>query len=873
MYSNLKGTISLLLMVLFLNGCGDLLGTKVVKRQLDSSQFEVQCELDMNKFTDIMVENISSQIRCLGENLNLFIKVVKSGKPGYLSRIQLEQYLAKYRPDVKPEVVKGLKSIFDIGHLITGEDPEFISKETVDKVINFALVFNQEAALNFGPIFQNESPVSFPLHQNHRDRVSAANKAIIQSLRSIFNPNRNGQIHKLDIVTLFESFSNESNRENIEKAKRILFLKKVFLGGESEIITHNELEKLILNFDHLLLIGLDIVRYKYIILKQESILQILKRDINDLYNIINQGPLGQRDAEILFTVNDVIEAAKIFIGPVELDLDKFRNLIGEVKKVVIDGNSSDVTGVELKKLFSHAKSLLQTGTVFHRIYDKFKAQLDSPKPVEESINFDEYRHTYPEHQVELDQFERITKKYRFMKGEFLSPYYMKGSKRNPDAIFEIALFEYGIRLILSKFGDVSPNPDSVGGYSIDKIKMQKLIKMFEKELVELDLFLPGRGIPTADNISLLGTLFQYQSDKNKVMDTNEATEFAVSLLASLNIREDLFTFMQEKNCTIDRFDRVEPACFKANFWKGLCTYYRNYFPSMFNSLNAPKKCEDFENTKESAILLGRADEAVRTCSYYTDGNKEEIFYSKGDFMTILLALMHAETTILRWDDNHNNVMDPHEVEKAYDIYAPALDGFLEDKSPIIKKFKKQIFQYMIKYEQVPDEKDFGSIWKFVKFLMSFDKKSPAYRKTIVAVLKVIGDESKKIQDIPFNCNLLRDPDIIPRGDIDEFAKIPALEISIATQSLNPLEETQKFMNLYSTEDKEIIKRELLAFSEEMQSGKISKVRFVRQTNLRMLFNVILRDKAQMRSIRAAIPQGPDVHRIGLAVSLTLSEEN
>ena len=55
MYSNLKGTISLLLMGLFLSGCGDLLGTKVVKRQLDSSQFEVQCELDMNKFTDIMV--------------------------------------------------------------------------------------------------------------------------------------------------------------------------------------------------------------------------------------------------------------------------------------------------------------------------------------------------------------------------------------------------------------------------------------------------------------------------------------------------------------------------------------------------------------------------------------------------------------------------------------------------------------------------------------------------------------------------------------------------------------------------------------------------------------------------------------------------
>jgi len=771
MFSKLQAILLILAMAFAVSGCGDLLGTNVVKKQLSGKQFEANCPLEMDKFAEIMNENISAQIYCLGENLNTFIKIVKSGKPGYLSRVQLEKYLADFRPDVKPEVVRALGAVFQLGHLITGEDPNYISKATVKKVIDFAIVFNEEAALNFGPIFQNESTVTYALHQNHRDRVSTATKTIVQSLRLVFNPNRNGQIHKINIIELLESFSTEANRHQIEKAKKVLFLKGVILGGKNDELTHTEVEKLILNFDHLLLLGLDVARYKYIILNQESILQLLKRDVNDLYDIVTQGVLNERDGQTLFTISEAIEAAKLFIEDSSFDIDKYRNLIGEAKKIFMKGNSEDVKGKELKNAFDHAKVLLQKGTVFHRIYDKFKVQLESASPV--TIDFSEYRHTYPEHQVELDQFERIVnpKKYRFMKGEFLSPYYTKGYRRNADAVFEIALLEFAIREVFTVFGSVSPNTDSVGGYSINKDQMRKLLQTFETELIDLDLILPGRLIGTADNVSLLGTLFQFQSDKNNVMDVNETTEFGVTLLTGMNVSDDMFTYMKEQNCPQEEvlnganvnFDRIQPACFKANFWKSLCKYYRSYYPLMFDSINAPKKCEEFVETTASAELLDRVILAARSCNNYTDGNKEEIFYSKGDMMTIMIALLHVETTILRWDANGNNYMDADEVNAAYDIYSPALDGFLEGKNAIIKKFKKQIYQYMIKYETVPDEKDFGSIWKFVKFLLSFNKKSPATRKTIASILVAIGNENRKMPDAPqFNCNLLRDPEHIPR---------------------------------------------------------------------------------------------------------------
>ena len=763
MYFKMKLVI-ILSMLLALSGCGDLLGKNAKKKEIGTSQFEVNCELNMDEFSYILEKPITSQIRCLGENLNLFIRIVKSGKPGYLSRIQLEKYLADFRPDVKPEVIKALKSIFRLGHLITGEDVDYISKDTLDKVINFAIVFNDEAALHFGPIFKNESLGSYELHKNHRLRVQGASKTIVSALRTIFNNNRGDRIDKLDIIELLEAFTTEDNRETIDKVKKVLFAKTLLLGGDREVLTHTELQSLILNFDQLALMALDVVRYTYLEFptpdqKQNSILQLLKRDVNDLYTIMHQGELNNRDTKVLFTVDEAIEAVKLFLDEDDIDIEKFRNLIAEAKKIIMKGNGQEVKGIEVKNLFVHAKSLLQTGTVFHRIWETFLPQLTSPLPV--TISFDEYRHTYPEHIQELNQFERIVKKYRFMKGEFMSAYYTREYHRNASAMVEIAFWEYAAKLVFSVYGSEN-SAAQIGGYTMDRAQMQALLKKFEPELLELDLILPTRSRNTADNISLLGSLFQFQSDKNKVLDINEASEFFVTLFTAMDIADDQMAHFESKNCAIDQFDRVDPSCFKENYWQGLCKNYRSYYPLLFESLGFPAKCEDFVNTAESTRFLDKLALAARTCNNYTDGNKEEIPYGSGDMMTITTALIHAETTIMRWDINNNNYLDPSEVMSAYEIYESALDGFMEDKNPIIKKFKKQIFQYMVKYEEVPNEKDFGSIWKFVKFLLSFNKKAPATRTTIASLLVAIAEQNALGDTSPqFDCKYLRDPENIP----------------------------------------------------------------------------------------------------------------
>ncbi len=118
---------ALLVLLGLFSSCGDLKSKDVVKNPLDSSQFAVDCKLDIAKFSLILHENIAPQIRCLGENLNLFIRVAENIKPGYMSRQALENYILKNRPDITPEMLKALKAVYDLNFLITGDDPNYIS--------------------------------------------------------------------------------------------------------------------------------------------------------------------------------------------------------------------------------------------------------------------------------------------------------------------------------------------------------------------------------------------------------------------------------------------------------------------------------------------------------------------------------------------------------------------------------------------------------------------------------------------------------------------------------------------------------------------------------------------------------------------------
>ena len=760
--------LSLFFFILLQTSCGDLTKNEVKKQGLKPGRLGNECELNMDEIALILEKNISTTISCLGTKLEAFMDYEELGQGNSLSRVSLINYLTATQTELGPETHEIINSVFYLNHLITGEKKDFITRESVRKIVKLAQVFNKQASLHFERTFSSTTEVNLDVHQMHRKRISEAAGEIKTAIQEIFVPWREGEIHSLDIIKLVDSFIKDENSHTVDKIKNILFVKRIILGGNKDVLTHVELGRLFDNLPKILSLVLDGVRFKYLNLDQQSMLRLINDDLKVVSEIIFDPSLGNRSKEEIFSLNEAIDGVQQFFEEKD-SLTKFRALFHEGIKILTKKEpeafesepDTKITGADIERIFSHGQVLSAKGLSFHRLYQSPKLSKLMASPASLNLDPKDFEEFFPNERKELSDFIRIANKFRFQRGSFDVAYYSLDYKRNASAFFETTAYEYLIKLVFRFYG-------SSLSMSVEQVKA--LLKKFENELIETGILMPRRYSNTAETITLLGSLFQYQSDNNKVLDVNEAAEFAVSLVTAMSAQKVLYSYLEKKGCEKDDFGRFDPLCFRRYFLNGICTNYKQYFPRMFEYLGMKgSNCEQSFQSDNNREYLDKSIRAARFCHIYENG--EEIHYSQGDIMSTLLAMMHIETTILRWDTNLNNTMDFDEVMKAYEIYEPAIQGMLPklpdilNKPDIVKALAKVVYKYLVKYETTPELKGAGLV-QTVQRLLKFNLKAPAHRKTIASILTIVSEQSK-IKSIAagepqFDCEWMRDPDNIPR---------------------------------------------------------------------------------------------------------------
>lgn len=764
-----------------------MFGKKVVKNKLSSSTTNANCDLDMDRFSDILESKITGTINCLEKNLNIFMDVSELGRGKKLSRTALIKYLKRNRPDTTPKTISVINTVFALSTLITGEEKDFISRGNVTKIINLVRIFNSQAASHYPNTFGSSAPASLSVHESHRRRVDEAAKAIQAAISEIYLADRNGEIHYVDTMDILKGFIVD-DEESIEKIEGILFVKKILMGGDINRINHQELGFLFSQLPKLLTLVLDGVRYKDLTMEQPELMEFIHADVIDLSNILFHPSRGNRNFEGLFDVDVAITGIDRFIKDDDKKISKYRVLIKEAVRIftrikngtpALDLYATDeqwVTGRELEKFFSHIYTVTKRAQAFHKFYNSpnIKPLLISPQSV--YLDPAKFQDEFPDNRLELIEFCRIVSNFRYMKGSQDMASYSLEFRRNPNAVAEVTIYEYLISQFFGYYGSSN---------SMSNKQLMAIMKKFENELIEMDIILPRRSRSTAETISLLGSLFQAQSDNNELLDVNEAAEFAISLVTAIDAKKKLFAFYETKDCAApamrDQFGRIAPECFKNNFFEAICNSYRDQLPRLFSYLGADPKlgCNQNFNSEHNIAYANAAAVAARTCHFYPDDGSE-IMYSESDIMSIILAMMHIETTITRWDKNINNTMDPKEVVDAWAIYKPAIIGMLGTKLDVLPAKLKEtlallVYQYLVKFEEAPalEGKDlWKTIGKLGKLLV---KKAPASRKSIASILRIVSEQGKvKAQaeydadpnapgaEKPFDCNWLRDPDNIPR---------------------------------------------------------------------------------------------------------------
>lgn len=782
-FKKLPILISLMLAV----SCGDLFTKHKKDSKVNFSELAT-CSMNNLKesFSHILDTKIKGDILCLQQNLHVFLKVVRTDKPGYLNKSKLKTYLKKNVDDLG-DVDKILDGIFSLSYLMFGGDGENIHQKNIDELVDFLIYFNEHVyQIYFYFNKDTNGHVSFERHESQRQVVYNEASLIAQQLDKIFVKNRTG-VDTIDMEKFTDDFFDSlENRTTFEKIKSLLFVKRIFFGGSRKELTHKELHNAILKLPSLVQIVFDIARIDKIRKegRQHDLMRLLRRDIK---NVQADLFFGRHELEEVMTVKEVINAVeKLFpdlLGD-DIKLSKYISEIMELKKPFMGESGPFITASEIFNLLDHGEFILKKGEVFYKIYDFYRKDLDSVKPVTQ--DFRDYPVYSRDEEEMLYDFARIANEYRFFKGNLDSPIFSHEYKRNPDGFFEIMVVEYVVTILFKEYGEA--NPLARGGYHMQysaKLGIDHVTPLLSKlkyilkdiGLITIGRVNGGEVNSTADNLVLMSTLFQYQSDgcnKDVCMEVPEITEFLVGLLTSLSVKDDFVREMKSLCGAVDSYDRIGVQCFRENFMKVLSTplasgrSLKDYMPLLYGYLeDLVKEGGGVIPTDSKPYLkfISETEEFTRTCTFYDSARKEEIPMKANDAFAVFAGLLNVESTLLRFDTNKDNRLNGdkknNEVLKAYyEVYEGAIKALVAPNGGFMEKMAKPIFEYLVKYGKVPDTNKFKTVWDFIKFLLKVNKRSDATRTTIATILKTLGEQGDTQKFHPFKCDeCMRNPNL------------------------------------------------------------------------------------------------------------------
>jgi hypothetical protein len=767
------------------SSCGDMFTKKNNGNNNVGGIYGATCKLDTKAFSLILEKRIPNEIDCLKTQLDLFMTLVRTDRPGYMSLETLKQFL-RTGPitDIDESMFGVLDAVFDLSYLILGGDRGYVSKDGVNKLISMLKYFNEHFWI-INKLFSSPDTVNYERHNKERKEIYNEFVLISKNIRTIFNTNRSGEMDRIDTEVFLNNFFGETP-ETFNKITSLMFLKKIFFGGDRYDLTFLQLEDALYKLPELGLIAFDLIKAKKFSFSDDirSMMSLYNKDVSLARNLLFY---GTNSFESLFTIYDIFTALENMLPEFSksLNLRKYPREVIELKSTLLDTyNGKHFSSLEIVKLFDHMTNIFDEGEFYFRVYDSFKDELNSTRPI--SVDFSSYPVRTERERGFLANFTRIVYDYRYVKGTFQAPFFSFENYRNPAGYMEIRALEYGVTLLMARHG--RKNDLARGGYDMTLDHTIAFIHKIKRFLRDNGITTVGRvggseAVSTAENLVLMSTLFQNQSngcDTKKVcMEVPEITEFLVGLVTALSVK-DFFIEEMQKVCgnDVDEYGRIYVDCFRRNFVKVLKVPMKgdgrslaDYMPLLYSYIKElTGNIGDNDDPTVSAKytkFLSETESFTRTCTHFDEPqNTESLPMKSTDAFAVFAGLLNVESTVLRFDTNQNNKMDGsknhNEVLNAYyEVYEGAIKSLVAPNGGFMEKLAKPIFQYLVKYGQVPDTSQFKSLWAFAKFLLRVNKNADASRTTISTILKTLGEQSENAKLHPFKCReCLATPDTV-----------------------------------------------------------------------------------------------------------------
>jgi hypothetical protein len=511
------------------------------------------------------------------------------------------------------------------------------------------------------------------------------------------------------------SFSIDLNRiyqfdnDYTEEIIRSLFsIKTFFLGGPRENLHKTELLDLLTKAPDLFttLLNLSFInkndlysdglKYQYYLNNTNAISELsfspdkqtgedqLVMRRNDLINVVNfSNKVSQSD----------IDNNKSF------DISTYIESIDKIKVRILGGDKESYMLSELKQALALSIRTIETSLYFNETYKANQRIFKRTTPITfiPKKDLDIYNIISPSRLDGLfNSFVHQAKVYRYYRGSNGIAYYSSIIKRTRKGFVESAMVNSIFSILQKSYGVID---DGIINFSRENLK--NLLYDFKPMLIEHNMWTVNFD-NFIRNVLLLSDLFQNSSNGTGALDLDETTEFGVLVLQITKLSEQVFTQLKAiANSNRPNYDGIncKPVILDSLSYPVSC--HRKYFFDIFlNKLNHKKDFPKFYQFYQES-----SEEELDTLLMHLEGFSREYKdptrpMSQRDYGMVIGSILNIESTFIRFDADEDNVLNPHELDMAFDLYKSAIIK-LADLSGGKVKYAKSIYLYMIKNMKVP----------------------------------------------------------------------------------------------------------------------------------------------------------------------------
>ena len=309
-----------------------------------------QCALDPDEFGRIFERDIQAQIECVRDNFIQFSRYVRTNDADNISEDELQHFVSKFFSKNSDAIIKGLQVLFEVNMLLLRDHAGNLSRGNIDPLYKLLLSINKQGIEVAQALTKMTGPNHHLYFHKERERLRVSLNELSVKMSQVINQ-RDGLPQNLNIkefiLGLNDSFNVGGDRFDEELVDSLLFLKRLFIGGERDLISSDEMLELVELVPDLVIETFDLIfispklfenRREQYVFYQTKIVNISGL----LHKIV--------DNKTLFTEDDIYKIYEAIISNEQLlNLEEYKVIIRSIKKNIIGGHPTNYTFQDLKK--------------------------------------------------------------------------------------------------------------------------------------------------------------------------------------------------------------------------------------------------------------------------------------------------------------------------------------------------------------------------------------------------------------------------------------------------------------------------------------------------------------------------------------------